>query len=365
MNRMARIAVLAGDGIGPEIIDQALKVLDALRSRGFTFSATRAPVGGAAIDALGHPLPAETLALARQSDAVLFGAVGAPEYDTLPPPSRPEQAILGLRRELGLFAAVKRVAIPAALTHLSPLKNGRASGVDLMVVRELNGDVYTGQPKGERPAPDGPFAGQREGFDTMRYAEGEVRRIAHVAFRMAERRSGRLCSVDKSNVLATSRLWREVVTDVGRDYPRVKLEHLYADNAVIRLISSPACFDVILTANLFGDILSDAAAILTGSIGLPASALLGDGTQGLYEAGHGTAMDLAGRDMANPVACIRAAALMLRHSLARPDLADVVDQATDAALMDGVRTPDLAGTRAAVGTRAMGDAVVARLGTRA
>ena len=361
MNTLPAIAVLAGDGIGPEIVAQAVKVLSALRGRGFDFTMTEARVGGAAIECSGHPLPVDTLEVVKRADAVLFGAVGDARYDSLAPGLRPERAILGLRREMGLFAALKRVTVPAKLAALSPLRPERVAGVDLLVVRELNGDVYTGQPKGDRAAPHGPFAGQREGYDTMRYADGEVRRIAHVAFQAAQTRSGRVCSVDKANVLATSRLWRDVVSDVASQYPGVTLTHAYADNAAMQLIAAPAGFDVILTANLFGDILSDAASVLTGSIGLPASALLGDGARGLYEAGHGTALGIAGRDQANPIACIRAAALMLRHSLARPDLAQAVESAVDTVLRSGVRTADLAGTRPPVGTAAMGDAVVEAL----
>jgi len=361
MKSIPTIAVLAGDGIGPEIVAEALKVLRALRGPGFDFEARTALVGGAAYQQQGHPLPEATLDLARTADAVLFGAVGDPKHDPLPPPLRPEQAILGLRRELGLFAALKRVTVPAELAALSPLRHDRAAGIDLMVVRELAGDVYTGRPRGERVSPDGAFAGEREGYDTMRYAQGEVRRIAQVAFRLARQRSGRVCNVDKANVLATSRLWREVVVDVARDHPEVSLDHLYADNAAMQLIMKPTSFDVILTGNLFGDILSDVAAVLTGSIALPATALLGDGPRGMYEAGHGTALDIAGRDVANPLACIRAAALMLRHSLQRPDLAGRVETAIDAVLKAGIRTADLAGGGPPVGTRAMGDAVVSAL----
>jgi len=245
---------------------------------------------------------------------------------------------------------------------LSPLRAERVAGTDLLVVRELNGDVYTGQPRGVRESPDGPFAHQREGFDTMRYAEGEVRRVAHIAFRAARSRSGRLCNVDKANVLETSRVWRDVVSDTAREYPDVEVTHLYADNATMQLITNPASFDVVLTGNLFGDILSDAASVLTGSIGLPASALLGDGPRGMYEAGHGSALDIAGRDMANPLACIRAAALLLRHSLGRDDLARRIERAVTVVLGQGLRTAEIhAPGMRLVGTRAMGDAVVAAL----
>ncbi len=358
MTRQHHIAVLGGDGIGPEIVAEAVKVLEALRGPEFRFVAKAAPVGAAAWLLAGHPLPEPTLELARAADAVLFGAVGDPRYDHLEPALRPERAILSLRRELGLFAALKRVTVPADLAALSPLRKEKAADIDLLVVRELDGDVYTGHPRGERQSPDGPFAGQREGFDTMRYAEGEVRRIAHVAFRAARERSGRVCSVDKANVLATSRFWREIVTDVAREYPDIALTHLYADSAAMRLITEPTSFDVILTGNLFGDILSDTASVLTGSIGLPASALLGAELRGMYEAGHGTALDIAGQDIANPLACIRAAALMLRHSLGQAELAARVEKAVDTVLRAGIRTADLPGPGAPVGTREMGDAVV-------
>ncbi len=357
-----RIAVLAGDGIGPEIVAQALKVLRALQGDGFELEFKEAPVGASAYQLTGTPLPQPTVELALACDAVLFGAVGDPRFDHLEAALRPERAILGLRRAMGLFANLKQVSVPGELAALSPLRPERVSGVDLLVVRELNGDVYTGQPRGVREAPDGPFAGEREGFDTMRYAEGEVRRIAHVAFKAAQYRSKRVCSVDKANVLATSRVWREVVVDVARDYPDVELTHLYADSAAMQLISHPGRFDVILAGNLFGDILSDAASVLTGSIGLPASALLGQGSRGMYEAGHGTALDIAGRDIANPLACIRAAALMLRHSLGRDDLAQRIEAAVTAVLRQGLRTADLAGGTRVVGTSAMGDAVAAALG---
>lgn len=363
-SRVHRIAVLAGEGIGPEIIAQAIKVLEALRGHGLRFDLLHAPVGGPAIDACGEPLPTATLDLAKSCDAVLFGTVGNPAFDHLEASKRPERAILGLRRELGLFAGLKHIAIPAALAHLSPLKAEVVAGTDLLVVRELDGDVYTGQPKGGRVSPDGAFAGQREGYDTMRYAEGEVERIAHVAFRAALGRSRRVCSVDKANVLATSRLWREVVSRVSVQYPAVTLTHMYADNAAMQLISRPTAFDVILTGNLFGDILSDAASVLTGSIGLPASALLGQGGGGMFEAGHGTAWDIAGQDLACPLACIRAAGLMLRHALDRPDLADRVERAVVTVLEQGGRTQDMRGALPALGTQAMGDAVVKVLHVR-
>jgi 3-isopropylmalate dehydrogenase len=357
-----RIAVLPGDGIGPEVVAQAVNVLAALRGPDFQVQIEEAPVGASAYLLTGHPLPQPTLRVALEADAVLFGAVGDSRFDHLERSFRPERAILGLRRELALYASLKQVTVPSELADLSPLRRERVAGTDLLVVRELNGDVYTGQPRGVREAPDGPFAGQREGFDTMRYAEGEVRRVAHIAFRAARSRSGRLCNVDKANVLETSRVWREAVSDVAREYPDVVATHLYADNAAMQLIADPTSFDVILAGNLFGDILSDAASVLTGSIGLPASALLGDGPRGMYEAGHGSALDIAGRDMANPLGCIRAAALLLRHSLGRDDLARRIEAAVTRVLTQGLRTAEIhtPGMRL-VGTTAMGDAVVAAL----
>jgi len=361
---MTRIALLPGEGIGPEIVAQARKVLLALGPYGFDAEVVEGAVGGVAYEAHGDPLPAATLALARSADAVLLGAVGDPRFDHLDRALRPERAILGLRRALGLYANLKHVGVPPAMAALSPLRPERVAGLDLLVVRELDGDVYTGLPRGRRAAPDGPFAGQREGFDTMRYAEGEVRRVARIAFEAARARRGSLTSVDKANVLETSGLWRAVVSDMAADYPDVTLAHLYADNALMQLISQPTRFDVIVTGNLFGDLLSDAAAVLTGSIGLAASALLGDGPRGMYEAGHGTALDIAGQDRANPIACVRAAALMLRHSLGRADLATRVEAAVSSVLASGLRTADITPRGAAggaVGTDAMGNAIVAAL----
>jgi 3-isopropylmalate dehydrogenase len=354
-----RIALLPGDGIGPEVLRQARKVLDALRGPDFAFDAVEAPVGGAACVLTGEPLPAATLRLALESDAVLFGAVGDPQGDEQRAPAlRSTQAIVDLRTRLGLFASLRQVAVPPAMAAMSPLKPEWVSGVDMLIVRELGGDVYMGQPRGQRSAPDGPFAGQAEGYDTMRYAQGEVVRIARIAFDAARQRKGRLLNVDKANVLETSRLWRKVVVDVARDYPDVTLSHAYADNAAMQLITRPLDIDVMLTANLFGDILSDAASVLTGSIGLPASAMLGDPGPGFYEAGHGSAPDIAGQNKANPIACIRAAALMLRLSLQRPDLAERVEAAVGSVLEQGLRTADIhsKGTRL-VGTDAMGDAI--------
>jgi 3-isopropylmalate dehydrogenase len=358
-----RIALLPGDGIGPEIVREAVKVLNALRAADFQPDFAEAPVGAAAYVLTGKPLPAATLDLARRSDAVLFGAVGDSRFDHLDPAFRPERAIIDLRRALGLYAGLKQVSVADTLLDLSPLKSDRVRGLDLLVVRELNGDVYTGQPRGRREAPDGPFEGQAEGFDTMRYAEGEVRRIARIAFEAARGRRSRVTSVDKSNVLETSRLWRQVVAETAADYPDVTVEHVYADNAAMQLMSRPTGFDVILAGNLFGDILSDAASMLSGSVGMCGSALLGDGSRGMFEAGHGTALDIAGQNIASPIACIRASALMLRHSLGRPDLAVRVEEAIDTVLEQGLRTADIAAAgNEVVGTREMGSAIANVLG---
>lgn len=353
------IAVLPGDGIGPEIIAQAVKVLDAL---GETFQMQTAPVGGAAYALHGHPLPPATLKLAQDSDAILFGAVGDFQYDTLERALRPEQAILGLRKSLNLFANFRPAILYPELAGASTLKPEIVSGLDILIIRELTGDIYFGRPRGVREAPDGPFKGEREGFDTMRYAESEIRRIAHVAFQAAQKRGKRLTSVDKANVLETFQFWREIVTDVHRAYPDVALEHMYVDNAAMQLVRAPKKFDVIVTGNMFGDILSDGAAMLTGSIGMLPSASLDAHNKGLYEPSHGSAPDIAGKDIANPLATILSAAMMLRFSLARPVQADRIESAVKAVLARGLRTKDIheAGT-SLVGTAEMGDAVVKAL----
>ncbi|HZS81131.1 MAG TPA: 3-isopropylmalate dehydrogenase, partial [Herbaspirillum sp.] len=300
-----KIAVLPGDGIGPEVIEQAVRVLDAL---GEKFEMETAPVGGAGYEAHGRPLPDNTLKLAREADAILFGAVGDWKYDRLDRPLRPEQAILGLRKHLQLFANFRPAICYPELASASSLKPELVAGLDILIVRELNGDVYFGQPRGMREAPDGPFKGAREGFDTMRYSEPEIRRIAHVAFQAATRRSNHLCSVDKANVLETFQFWKDIVTDVHKEYPQVELSHMYIDNAAMQLVKAPKNFDVIVTGNLFGDILSDAAAMLTGSIGMLPSASLDADNKGLYEPSHGSAPDIAGRGIANPLAAILSAA---------------------------------------------------------
>jgi 3-isopropylmalate dehydrogenase len=354
-----KIAVMPGDGIGKEIVAEAVRVLEALDER---YELEFADVGGAAYEAHGHPLPDSTLALARNADAVLFGAVGAPQYDALERNLRPEQAILGLRRGLGLFANLRPAICHAELVESSSLKAELVAGLDLLIVRELTGDIYFGQPRGRRSAPDGAFTGAPEAFDTMRYTRPEIERIAHVAFRAARGRSRKLTSVDKANVLETFQFWKEVVTDVQRAYPDVELEHMYVDNAAMQLVRAPKRFDVIVTGNMFGDILSDEAAMLTGSIGMLPSASLNEAGRGLYEPSHGSAPDIAGQGVANPLATILSVAMMLRHSGNRPEQAARVEAAVGRALAQGLRTPDIyrPGTQR-VGTRAMADAVIAAL----
>jgi 3-isopropylmalate dehydrogenase len=354
-----KIAILPGDGIGPEIIAQAEKVLRALDRR---FETEEAPVGGAAYAASGHPLPEATLALARAADAVLFGAVGDWQYDGLERSLRPEQAILGLRKELKLFANLRPAICYEQLTHASSLKPELVAGLDLLIIRELTGDIYFGQPRGRRSAPDGAFEGSPEAFDTMRYTRPEIERIAHVAFRAARKRGKRVTSVDKANVLETFQFWKDVVTEVHAQYPDVALDHLYVDNAAMQLVKAPKQFDVIVTGNMFGDILSDEAAMLTGSIGMLPSASLDANNKGLYEPSHGSAPDIAGKDLANPLATILSLAMMLRYSLDQPEAAGRIEAAVREVLAQGLRTADIwsAGTRK-VGTREMGDAVVAAL----
>ena len=350
-----KIAVLPGDGIGREIVAQALKVLRRLE---LALDIAEAPVGGAAYEETGDPLPASTLALAQEADAVLFGAVGDPRFDALERAKRPEQAILGLRKALGLFANLRPAQVHAELASASALRPEIVSGLDLLIVRELTGDIYFGQPKGIRTTAEG----EREGFDTMRYRESEVRRIARVAFDAARKRGRKLCSVDKANVLETSQLWREIVGAEAKAYPDVEVQHMYVDNCAMQLVRDPKQFDVILTGNLFGDILSDEASMLTGSIGMLPSASLDARGKGLFEPIHGSAPDIAGRDLANPLATILSAAMMLRYSLALPEAAARIEGAVAQVLRDGYRTADLynEGCRR-VGTEAMGDAVAARV----
>jgi 3-isopropylmalate dehydrogenase len=349
-----KIAVLPGDGIGPEIIAQALRVLQKL-DLGLQFE--HAPVGGAGYEAAGDPLPEKTLALAKSAAAVLFGAVGDPKYDRLERAKRPEQAILGLRKSLGLFANLRPAQVFPELAAASSLKSEIVAGLDILIVRELTGDIYFGQPKGIRQK-----GAEREGFDTMLYSESEIRRIARVGFEAARKRSKKLCSVDKANVLETSQLWRDVVTEEAKQYGDVELTHMYVDNCAMQLVRNPKQFDVIVTGNMFGDILSDEASMLTGSIGMLPSASLDERGKGLYEPIHGTAPDIAGKGLANPLATILSAALMLRHSLNQAAAAERIERAVSKVLQSGLRTADIftAGTRK-VGTKEMGDAVVAAL----
>ena len=354
-----KIAILPGDGIGHEIIAEAVKVLHALE---LPFETEFADVGGTAYANHGHPLPEATLALAKAADAVLFGAVGDWKYDKLERHLRPEQAILGLRKNLSLFANLRPAICHPQLTHASSLKPELVSGLDILIIRELTGDIYFGQPRGRRTAVDGHFPGADEAFDTMRYSRPEIERIAHVAFQAARKRGRKVTSVDKANVLETFQFWRDVVTDVHAQYPDVELDHMYVDNAAMQLVKAPKKLDVVVTGNMFGDILSDEAAMLTGSIGMLPSASLDANNKGLYEPSHGSAPDIAGKGIANPLATILSAAMMLRYSLQQADAADRIESAVSAVLEAGLRTVDIAsaGTRT-VGTREMGDAVVAAL----
>ena len=352
-----KVAILPGDGIGTEIMVQALRVLNALDLR---FDTEQALVGGAAYEAFGHPLPEATLKLAKEADAVLFGAVGDWKYDKLERALRPEQAILGLRKNLGLFANFRPAICYEQLTHASSLKPELVAGLDILLIRELTGDIYFGQPRGRRESPDGAFKGAQEAFDTMRYSRPEIERIAHVAFQAARKRNKRVTSVDKANVLETFQFWRDVVTEVHAQYPDVELQHMYVDNAAMQLVKAPKSFDVIVTGNMFGDILSDEAAMLTGSIGMLPSASLNESGRGLYEPSHGSAPDIAGQGIANPLATILSMAMMLRFSLNQAEAADRVEAAVQHVLAAGLRTADIwsQGTQR-VGTAEMGDAVLA------
>jgi 3-isopropylmalate dehydrogenase len=353
-----KIAILPGDGIGAEIIAQGVKVLKALDQQGLHFDLEQAPVGGAAYDQTGDPLPAATLKLARDADAILFGAVGDWKYDQLPRDKRPEQAILGLRRELGLFANLRPALLYPELAGSSSLRPEVVSGLDILILRELTGDIYFGKPRGVRRLE----SGEREGFDTMTYTEGEIRRVAALGFELARKRNRKLCSVDKANVLETSQFWRDIVTELGKQHPDVALSHMYVDNAAMQLVRNPKQFDVIVTGNMFGDILSDEASMLTGSIGMLPSASLDANGKGLYEPIHGTAPDIAGKNLANPLATILSAAMMLRYTFNRADAAERIESAVRKVLQQGYRTADIfePETRK-LGTAEMGDAVVAAL----
>jgi 3-isopropylmalate dehydrogenase len=353
-----KIAVLPGDGIGTEIVAQAVKVLEVLRSDGLKIEMEYGNIGGAGYDAEGDPLPDSTLNLAKASDAVLLGAVGGPQYDTLDRPLRPERGLLRIRKGLNLFANLRPALLYPELASASTLKPEVVSGLDIMIVRELTGDIYFGQPRGISTLENG----EREGLNTMRYTESEIRRIGRVAFDIAMKRNKKVCSVDKANVLECTELWRQVMIEVGKDYPEVELSHMYVDNAAMQLVRAPKQFDVVVTGNIFGDILSDEASMLTGSIGMLPSASLDENNKGMYEPSHGSAPDIAGKDLANPLATILSVAMMLRYTFADETSATRIENAVKQALAQGYRTGDIytAGTNR-VGCAAMGDAVVAAL----
>ncbi|MQY50478.1 3-isopropylmalate dehydrogenase [Rhodocyclus gracilis] len=353
-----KICVLPGDGIGPEIMAQALRVLRAL-DLDFTFE--EALLGGCAVDATGDPFPEATRRLALESDAVLLGAVGGPQWDTLPREQRPERGLLGIRKTLGLFANLRPAILYPELANASTLKPEVVAGLDILIVRELTGDIYFGQPRGIEMRDTG-NGNERVGYNTMIYSESEIRRIAKVAYEAAQKRNGRLCSVDKMNVLECTQLWRDIVSDMARDYPDVQLSHMLVDNAAMQLVRNPKQFDVVVTGNMFGDILSDEASMLTGSIGMLPSASLDANNKGLYEPSHGSAPDIAGQDKANPLATILSAAMMLRYTFAQEEGAQRIENAVKKVLAQGYRTGDIyePGTTL-VGTRGMGDAVLAAL----
>jgi 3-isopropylmalate dehydrogenase len=353
-----KILILPGDGIGPEIIAEAVKVLRRLISSGLQVELDEGLVGGAAYEAEGQPLPQRTLAKARAADALLLGAVGGAQYESLDRPLRPEQGLLGLRAELGLFSNLRPAILYPQLAEASTLKPEVVSGLNIMIVRELTGGIYFGQPRGVRTLENG----EKQGFNTLVYRESEIERIGRSAFEIARKRDKRVCSVDKANVLEATELWREVMTRIGRDYPDVALSHMYVDNAAMQLVRAPKQFDVIVTTNMFGDILSDAAAMLTGSIGMLPSASLDARGKGMYEPIHGSAPDIAGREIANPLATVLSVAMMLRYSLGQPDYAERIEAAVGRVLDQGLRTADIATEgQASVATSEMGDAVVAAL----
>ncbi|WP_432803943.1 3-isopropylmalate dehydrogenase [Chitinibacter mangrovi] len=353
-----KVLILPGDGIGPEIVAQARKVLDVLKADGLDLELQEAPLGGAAYDQYGAPYPEFTQNLAREADAILLGAVGGPQYDKLDRPLRPERGLLAIRKDLNLFANLRPAILYPELANASTLKPEVVSGLDILIVRELTGDIYFGQPRGIRTNE----AGEREGFNTMLYAESEIRRIGHVAFQAAQKRGKKLCSVDKANVLETTEFWKEIMTDLAKEYPDVELSHMLVDNAAMQLVKAPKQFDVVVTGNIFGDILSDEASMLTGSIGMLPSASLDANNKGLYEPSHGSAPDIAGKDVANPLATILSVAMMLRYTFNNEAAAQRVENAVKKVLAQGLRTADIyeAGTTK-VGCSAMGDAVVAAL----
>lgn len=354
-----KILVLKGDGIGPEIVNEALKVIAAIKDKfDLDIELQEALIGGSAFDAVGTPLPDETLEKSHQADAILLGAVGGPKWSEVDGSLRPEKGLLGLRSGLDLFANFRPAMLYSQLAQASSLKPELVAGLDILIVRELTGGIYFGEPRGIRTLENG----ERQGFNTYVYSESEIRRIAHVAFQAAQKRNKRLCSVDKSNVLEVTVLWREVVDEVAKEYPDVELSHMYVDNAAMQLVRAPKQFDVILTGNMFGDILSDAAAMLTGSIGMLPSASLNSENRGMYEPIHGTAPDIAGKGIANPLATILSVAMMYRYTFNRVDVAEAIEQAVNRVLDQGYRTADILGDAAeSVGTREMGDAVVSAL----
>ncbi len=352
------ILILPGDGIGPEIMAQAIRVLEKFKTEGLPITLSHGHLGGAAYDAHGHPYPEATQKLAHAADAIMLGCVGGPKYDTLPRAMRPEQGLLGIRKDLKLFANLRPAMLYPELAASSSLKPEVVAGLDIMIIRELTGDIYFGQPRGRRTN----AAGEDEGYDTMHYAHSEVQRIARVGFETAMKRGKKLCSVDKANVLDTSILWREVVTEMGKSYPEVELSHMYVDNAAMQLVRAPKQFDVIVTGNIFGDILSDEASMLAGSIGMLPSASLDANGKGLYEPIHGSAPDIAGQNKANPIATVLSMAMMMRYTFARADIAQRIETAVRSVLATGLRTGDIAlPGEHVVGTQAMGDALVAAL----
>ena len=352
-----KIAILAGDGIGPEIMAEALRVLEVLKRDGLKFETETAQVGGAAYDAHGHPLPAATLKLAKQADAVLFGSVGGPQYDALPREHRPEKAILGLRKECDFFANLRPATVFPELADASSLKPEIVAGLDLMIIRELTGDIYFGEPRGVTGE-----KGNRVGINTMHYTEAQIRRIMHIGFKTARQRNKRLCSIDKMNVLEAMQLWRDIAIEIAPEYPDVELTHMLVDNAAMQLIRNPKHFDVLVCGNLFGDILSDEAAMLTGSIGMLPSASLDASGKGLYEPIHGSAPDIAGKGIANPLAQILSLGMMLRYTFNLTEAAERVENAVRKALGKGLRTGDIARQgEKSCGTREMGDAVIANM----